>query len=158
LQWKIEVTYKPDVFDAIGEGIKQDITDLGITGVERVRSSHLYWINGEITEAEIDKICHLLLADIITQEYSFEYLDQNSSTEKNKGENDWFVEVTYKPGVTDAVGNSVVKGIQDIGIVGVESVKTGLEYIITGRLEQEQLERICKQLLANEVIQDFKFA
>jgi len=154
LQWKIEVSYKPEVFDAIGEGINQDIADLGITGVKRVRSSHLYWLEGELTEAEIDVICRSLLADTITQEYSFYEVTQNSE-ESELSENDWIVEVSYKPGVTDTVGNSVVKGIRDMEIEGVKWVKTGQKFVITGKINREQLERISKQLLANEVIQDF---
>lgn len=154
MQWKVEVSYKPDVFDAIGEGINQDIADLGIEGVERVRSLHLYWIEGELTECEINEICRSLLADTITQKYCFYNVIQHSD-ESELGEDDWVVEVTYKPGVTDAVGDSVVKGIRDMGIDGVKSAKTGQKFVITGSINREQLERISKQLLANEVIQNF---
>lgn len=157
MQWKIEVSYKPDVFDAIGEGINQDIVDLGIDGVEQVRSSHLYWIEGDLTEDDIDEICQSLLADMITQEYRF-YDATQEAERTDLGEDDYVVEVSYKPGVTDAVGDSVLKGIRDMEIDGVKSAKTGQEFVITGKINREQLERISKQLLANEVIQNFTIA
>ena len=155
MQWKVEVSYKSDVFDAVGEGIKQDISDLGISGIESVRSSNLYWIEGELNEADVEKTCKSLLADTITQEYSFHQAKQETE-ESGLEKDEWIVEVIYKPGVTDAVGNSVVKGIRDIKINGVKSVMTGQKYVITGKINQEELERISKQLLANEVIQDYK--
>ena len=34
--WKVEVYYKPEVPDTIGQGILEDITDLGISGVDSV--------------------------------------------------------------------------------------------------------------------------
>ena len=48
----------------------------------------------------------------------------------------WEVEVWYKAGVTDAVGDSVMKGIKDLGVGGVTSVKTGQVYIIEGKTDK----------------------
>jgi len=53
MQWKIEVGYKPTATDAMGEGIKKDIEDLGISGVDSVKTMHLYMIDGEIPEADV---------------------------------------------------------------------------------------------------------
>ena len=61
----------------------------------------------------------------------------------------------FKPGVTDAVGDSTVKGITDLGIAGVTAVRTGHKYWFTGTLNAETLETIAQRLLMNEVIQTF---
>ena len=66
------------------------------------------------------------------------------------------VEVWYKPGVTDAVGDSVKKGIRDLNIKGTESVKTGQVYIISGKLGTKDIEKICEGLLSNNVVQFYK--
>jgi len=68
----------------------------------------------------------------------------------------WEVEVWYKPGVTDAVGDSVKKGVSDLGISGVTSVKTGQVYIIEGKLDKKQVDKICSGLLANGIVQFYK--
>lgn len=69
----------------------------------------------------------------------------------------WVVEVAYKPGVTDAVGDSVKKGINDLGIKKISKIATVQKYIIEGDLNFKEIERICRDLLANSVIQTYKF-
>ncbi len=71
MQWKIEVGYKPTATDAAGGGIKKDIEDLGISGVDCVRTLQMYVIDGDISESEVKTICENLLADRITQLYEY---------------------------------------------------------------------------------------
>ncbi len=147
--WKVEVYYKPEVPDTIGQGILEDITDLGINGVDSVRTATVYWIEGTLDAEAIDRIGSELLADPITQVYTFR--TQNDAT------TDWTLEVQFKPGVTDAVGDSAVKGINDLGIAGVTGVRTGHKYWLTGNLDAESLETIARRLLMNDVIQTFSY-
>ncbi len=147
--WKVEVSYKPDVPDAIGLGILQDVLDLGINGVESVRTAAIYWIEGMLDEIAIHRIGNELLADPITQQYS---INQVQTSEKQ-----WTIEVQYKPGVTDAVGDSTVKGIKDLGISEVSSVRTGKKFCIAGELNTAKIENISKRLLMNDVIQSYSF-
>ena len=147
--WKVEVYYKPEVPDTLGQGVREDITDLGIKGIDSVRTATVYWIEGSLDAETIDRIGTELLADPITQAYTV-------GTE-NDTEIDWTLEVQFKPGVTDAVGDSTVKGIKDLGISGVTIVRTGHKYWFTGTLNAETLETIAQRLLMNEVIQTFSY-
>lgn len=147
--WKVEVFYKPEVPDTIGNGILEDISDLGIIGVKAVRTAAVYWIEGNLDFQSICCIATELLADPITQDYTY-----NSDEIPNR---DWTVEVQFKPGVTDAVGDSTVKGINDIGFTDVTSVRTGNKYWLSGELDAEVIETISKQLLMNDVIQTYSF-
>ena len=147
--WKVEVSYKPEVPDTTGQGILKDITDLGINGVDSVRTATVYWIEGTLDDQAIDQIGAELLADPITQNYTFRP-ETNAVT-------DWTLEVQFKPGVTDAVGDSTVKGIKDLGITGVTGVHTGYKYWFTGNLNTDQLETIARRLLMNDVIQTFSY-
>ena len=147
--WKVEVYYKPEVPDTVGQGILEDITDFGINGIDSVRTATVYWIEGSLDAETIDCIGTELLADPITQAYTF-------GTE-NDTEIDWTLEVQFKPGVTDAVGDSTVKGIKDLGIAGVTTVRTGHKYWFTGALNAEVLKTIAQRLLMNEVIQTFSY-
>jgi phosphoribosylformylglycinamidine (FGAM) synthase PurS component len=153
LRWKIEVRYKPETPDAAGAGIFQDIADLGITGVKSVRTAQVYWLGGALDRQEIDQICAELLTDPVTQAYKVfddstvaEPLDAKTST----------IEVRFKPGVTDAVGDSVVKGLRDSGVLGVQAAQTGRKYWIRGNVDRDTLETIAQRLLANDVIQTFE--
>ncbi|MFQ6041185.1 MAG: phosphoribosylformylglycinamidine synthase subunit PurS [Candidatus Poribacteria bacterium] len=97
----------------------------------------------------METICVALLSDAITQRYAYSSSGRRLFSPTN---NTWVVEVNFKSGVTDAVGDSVMKGIRDLGISGVESVRTGQKYIITGNLTEEQIKIISRRLLANDVI------
>jgi phosphoribosylformylglycinamidine synthase len=147
--WKVEVSYKPEVPDTVGHGILEDIADLGISGVNSVRTATVYWIEGSLDAQAIDRIGTELLADPITQIYTF--ATQNDTVK------DWTLEVQFKPGVTDAVGDSTVKGIADLGVAGVTTVRTGHKYWLTGTLNAEVLETIAQRLLMNDVIQTFSY-
>jgi len=163
VEWKVEVSLKSNINDAVGNGIAQDIKDLGITDVEQVRTAQLYWLNGDITEKDLETICAALLTDSITQRYAYSSIGEGLETPINdawvspplgRGRG-WVVEVNFKPGVTDAVGDSVMKGIRDLGISGVKFVRTGQKYVIKGNLTEEQIKVISRRLLANEVIHNF---
>ena len=149
MNWKIEIGYKPTATDAAGAGIKKDIEDLGITGVDYVKSAQLYMLQGDLSESDVKSICENLLTDSVTQDYEY----KNSQIKKDSDV--WIVEVTYKPGVTDPAGDSTVKGIKDLGISGLSSAKTGKKFIIKGSLGADEIDLICKRLLANEVIQNY---
>ncbi|MDD5449129.1 MAG: phosphoribosylformylglycinamidine synthase subunit PurL [Candidatus Omnitrophica bacterium] len=146
--WRVEVKNKPGIFDAAGEGIKKDILDLNIKQVEEVGVIDIYNIEGKITASEIRRICEELLTDPITQEYRYD------GSFETKGRGDVHaLEVCYKPGVMDPVEDSTKKGIRDLGIPGVNSIKTARKYLIKGGIAQEQVNYIGDKLLYNKVIQ-----
>ena len=152
MQWKIEVGYRPTATDAMGEGIKKDIEDLGISGVDSVKTMDMYIIDGDFSESDVKSICENLLTDRITQVYAYK-----GSLVNKDDTGAWVAEVTYKHGVTDPVGDSTVKGIKDLGISGVGTARTGKKYIVKGSLSEEDIESICRRLLANDVIQNYNY-
>jgi phosphoribosylformylglycinamidine synthase len=152
--YKIEIKDKPRIFDAIGEGIKRDILDLGIKTVRQVRFVQVYTIEGGLLEDQIKQICQELLVDKISQEYSV-----NGKTGKREnGKTEFLIEIAYNPGVMDPVEESTLKGIKDLGIEEAVLVKTAKKYLIKGRLSNLQLKTICEKLLYNKLIQHIVFA
>ena len=154
MKWKIEVSYKPETPDAIGQGILQDVTDLGLVGVESVHTVQIYWIEGDINSPAIERICAELLADPVTQNYVYSRSDNHIPGQSD--DSVWTIEVRLKPGVTDTVGDSVLKGVRDMGVRDVQAAQTGQKYRVQGHLNQPKLEMIAQQLLANDVIQIFE--
>lgn len=72
------------------------------------------------------------------------------------------VYVTLKPTVNDPQGLTIRGGLHSLGFAGVESVRAGKYMEI--RLEapdraaaEAQLTEMCRKLLANPVIEDFRF-
>ncbi len=155
MKWKIEVRYKSKIPDAAGQVILEDIADLGISGVDSVQTAKIYWIEGKFQVREVNRICAELLADPVTQDYFCQTCDGSSKSSASET-GVWTVEVRFKPGVTDTVGDSVVKGIRDLGISRESAAQTGEIYRLHGDLDLSTVETISRSLLANEVIQAFK--
>ncbi len=150
MSWHIEVKDKPGIFDSVGEGIKKDILDLGISTISSVSFIQVYIIEGNISQDQIEKICRQLLTDKVAQDYSIN--DPGAQKEPNE-QNQFIIGVAYNPGVMDPVEESTLKGIRDLGIDRVSSVKTAKKYILKGHLEDAQLKTICEKLLYNKLIQ-----
>lgn len=70
--------------------------------------------------------------------------------------------VTLRPSVLDPAGTAVQSGLQHMGYDNVEQVRIGkyVEVQLTAADEaaaREQLDRICDELLANPVIENYRF-
>ncbi|MEI6631623.1 MAG: phosphoribosylformylglycinamidine synthase subunit PurL [bacterium] len=147
--YRIEIKDKPAQFDAIGEGIKKDILDLGINNVKEVGFIQVYNIEGELSGLEARRICSDLLTDKISQDY---FINSGPSQLSPK-QSQFIIEVAYNPGVMDPVEDSILKGIKDLGIGSVSSVRTAKKYLIKGRLSPAQLKTVSEKLLYNKLIQ-----
>ncbi|MFA5388549.1 MAG: phosphoribosylformylglycinamidine synthase subunit PurL [Candidatus Omnitrophota bacterium] len=144
MEWKIEIKNRKGVFNPLGNGVKKDILDLGISSVKKVDVSHVFIISGDITESDAKRIAGELLADPITEEYAIGPV---------KGPKGRVVEIAYNPGVMDPVEESAKKAIRDMGIYGVKSLRTEKKYFIEGKITEEDFKNICEKLLYNKVIQ-----
>jgi len=147
--FRVEVSVKADFSDPRGQGLEKDILDLGITSVNRARVSDVYFIEGKLEEQEVGTVCRALLADPVAEDYSYGVLSPTRLAESGAR----VVEVAYNPGVMDPVEESVKKGILDLGVVAVESVKTAKRYYLWGELTEDTLKFICDKLLVNSVVQ-----
>lgn len=71
------------------------------------------------------------------------------------------VYVTLKPSLLDAQGRVVQTALENLGHTNVESVRIGkyveIELEANGRKLDEQMDEICRNLLANPVIENYRF-
>lgn len=151
MQYVIEIGYKDNILDALGESVNKDIHDLGIKTVSKIKSVQIYKIDAGLNFAQIEDICCKLLIDPITQEYVI-----NKSIDAAASEKHFVIEVWFKKGVTDAVADTMITGIKDLGFpAGQLTVHTGAKYIIYGKLTAKEAENIAHKLLANSIVQDY---
>ncbi len=71
------------------------------------------------------------------------------------------VTVTFKDGVLDPQGKTIFNALHDLGYDNVKGVSTGKVFHLklnqNGRAEaQKQIDEICRKLLANPVIEQYK--
>jgi len=147
--FRIEVSVKAGFPDPEGDRLEKDIRDIGITTVKQARVSDIYLLEGELDEAEMEKIGQELLADLVVEDFSW----GEGPLSRIEGGDAHVIEVAYNPGVADPVAGSVGKAIRDLGIATVTSVKTARKYSLRGDLSEEVLQSICDKLLVNSLIQ-----
>jgi phosphoribosylformylglycinamidine synthase len=153
-----------------------DAHALGLTSVCGLRCHDLYFIEGELSEVDLQRLAVELLSDPVTQDYEFTCLTDQAASSSLSG----LVEVALRPGVTDMVAEQIVRGARELGIAGVNRASTGLRFGIIveeknqeihhgenrehGETEREKKESnpngallhlLAKRLLANAVIQRY---
>ena len=145
--------FKPGTLDAAGRGVLSSIKDdLGLK-VSSVKVADVYAVQGiPLSAPEKEKLAKFLFSDAVVQDYS---VDREPFSKKD---GDWLLEVGFKKGVTDNVGNTALIGMADVlgkplprGAV----VRTSRQYCVTATLSKNDAEKICSGLLANSVIQDY---
>ena len=67
----------------------------------------------------------------------------------------WEVRISYKPGVQDPEGESTLRGLRSLGFKMIEDVHTSKVFRIHGEYRKNEVEEMCKRLLANPVSQDY---
>jgi len=145
--FRIEVHPRPLHRNARCAAIADDIRTLGISTDLCVEVADLYFLAGVLSEAEAGRIAEHLLCDPITQTFVIGQSPYPADAV--------VVEVAYKPGVTDAAADELMRAAHELGISAVERAATGTRYTLRGALSDEQVHRIAQRLLANEVIQTF---
>jgi phosphoribosylformylglycinamidine synthase II len=146
---RIEIGFKKDIRDALGEKMRKKIVEhFGIL-VEEVKTAEVYTIEGELTSEDLEKIASGPFSDPAIQRY---VIDRGIAESF-----DWLIEVGFKPGVTDNVGRTATEAVKLLlERNGGIRVFTSRQYLLTGPLERADADRIASGLLANELIQRFE--
>jgi phosphoribosylformylglycinamidine synthase len=65
--------------------------------------------------------------------------------------------VRLKPGVLDPQGRAVHHSLEGLGFTGVEDVRIGrvIELDLADNTSDDDIDKMCRQLLANMVIEDY---
>lgn len=68
------------------------------------------------------------------------------------------VHVSLKPGVLDPQGRAVHHALEGLGFAGVSDVRVGrtIELDVTDSISDEALDEMCRKLLANMVIENYR--
>ena len=68
------------------------------------------------------------------------------------------IHVSLKPGVLDPQGRAVHHALEGLGFAGVEDVRVGrtIEMEVADSTTDEALDEMCRKLLANMVIENYR--
>ena len=136
--------------DPRSAGLLADARALRFTDLRRIECQDLYFVEGQLSQDEMQRLALTLLTDPVTQ--SVEASEAGPSTTRIP--NTVIVEVAYRPGVTDPVAGEIVRAAHELGFHGVHRAATGFRYLIEGG-NNVAGHRLAQRLLANAVIQRY---
>jgi len=147
---RIEVSLKPGIRDARGERIKREIEHFLHLPVDTVRTVDVYTVDTDLTPAELENTAAGPFSDPVIQLW---HLDNPATAAF-----DYTVEVGFRPGVTDNVGRTAREAVEYLTgrqFGAGEGVYHSVQYLLTGNISREQVERIATELLCNTLIQRY---
>lgn len=148
---RLEITLKPDLFDAEGAAICRKANDYFGFNINSIRTVNILTIDVDLTKNQLEAIENEIFANPVTQLSSYEPLDIDF---------DWILWVGYRPGVRDNPASTAAEAIEDllgIRINANDGVYTSKRYCLRGgNLALKDADRIARELLANDIIQQWK--
>jgi len=148
---RVEIKHKSGFKDGRSEKIKRLIAeDTGIF-VDQVEIINCYNIFAELTEEQLSSIQEELFCDKVYQDSNSGFYYPTISTY------DMMIEVSYKSGVTDNVGRTSSKGINELIKSNLDegSVRSSTTYLFKGLSNKTDAETIAKKVLCNTLIEDY---
>ena len=138
--------------DPRSAGFLSDSHALGFHDLQRIKCQDLYFIEGQLSQEEMQQLALKLLSDPVTQNVESSVLKVERNLSTFQPSTFTTLEVAYRPGVTDPVAEQIVRAAHELGFRGVVRAATGLRFNVEG-LDAEQVNKLARQLLANNVIQ-----
>jgi len=148
---RLEITLKPELLDAEGEGVCKKAAAYFSLPLEGVRTVQVLTIDAELSAAQLEIVRTEIFTNPVTQISSYEPLPIDF---------DWCVWVGYRPGVRDNPGSTAVEAIQDVLEIRLPrdaDVYTSRRYCLAGsRMTRADAELIARELLSNDIIQQVR--
>ncbi len=142
---------KPAFRDAEGAGIKEKAKEYFGIHVSDIRTLHILTFDVNLTEAQFETIRTDIFTNPVTQVSAYTPLANDFH---------WCIWVGFRPGVRDTAGSTAIEAIADglgIRLADSDAVYTSRRYCLQGAdLTRTDAETIAKELLANDIIQQWR--
>ena len=125
---------------------------LGVDEVERVEETRLYFLDGPLIRADVDRIAHGVLTDDVVETCAIVTVEDYVSPRPAGSR---VVEVSPKPGVTDSVAETLARAAEVIGVQSLTATATGTKYTLFGDISDAAVDRLARGLFANEMVQQW---
>ncbi|RLB85254.1 MAG: phosphoribosylformylglycinamidine synthase, partial [Deltaproteobacteria bacterium] len=147
---RLEIRLKKELFDAEGETVKKKSREYFNFNVDTIRVIRVLTFDTSLDQSQLERVRKEIFTNPVTEISSFQPICENF---------DWLIWIGFRPGVRDTAGSTGAEAIEDL--LGLklgpdEGVYTSKIYEIRGRLERAQVEKIARDLLANEIIQQWR--
>lgn len=137
-------------------GHLKDAHALGFHHLHSITVQDLYFIEGQLSQEELQQLTLKLLTDPVTQSATW---DELPASPLDLESDSVILEVSLRPGVTDPVAAEIVRAAHELGINGVHRAATGQRFILhfdPSVSVRESATESVYTLFANPVIQNWK--
>ena len=136
--------------DAEGAGIRKKSREYFGFEVDDIRVIRVLTIDADLQSDQLKKIQTEIFTNPVTEESSYSPLTKGF---------DWLIWIGFRPGVRDTAGSTATEAIEDL--LGKkfrpdQAVYTSKLYEIRGKLTEGQVRQIAGDLLANDIVQQWK--
>ncbi len=147
---RLEIKLKETLSDAEGTAVRRKAGDYFGYSVEDIRVIRILTIDADLREDQLEDMRTAIFTNPVTEESSFSPLARGF---------DWAIWIGFRPGVRDTAGSTAVEAIEDllkINFQPQEAVYTSKLYEIRGALSEDQARTIAREILANDIIQQWR--
>jgi phosphoribosylformylglycinamidine synthase len=134
----------------------KDAHALGLTAIRQITCFDLYFLQGNLSPAQLHQLANQILHDPVTQTIQWKAISALSYSPEGSQPGSRLVEVALRPGVSDPVAEQILRAAHILEIHNINAASTGQRFVIKGEeLTPEDLHRLAVRLLCNPVIQHY---
>ncbi|MDP6792418.1 MAG: AIR synthase related protein, partial [Anaerolineales bacterium] len=151
MRYIVETHLRPEIASTHDAELLAEARALGVSGGDGIQSSKLYFLEGELSESDIEKLDVALFRESVCEISGWRRLGDEAA----RSSYSHAVEVRLRAGVTDNVAGQIMRSARQMDIP-LLSAATGRRYVFSG-FERADVETAVQQLLCNETVEDWAF-
>jgi len=129
---------------------------LGFQHLKSIHVQDLYFVEGQLSQEELQQLALKLLTDPVTQSASWTELPTPLASRPPEADT-VILEAALRPGVTDPVAEQLVRAAHELNLQGVHRAATGQRFLLqfdpSVSVRESVTESVAKTMLANNVVQ-----
>lgn len=142
-----EATYRVEVWPkqrVAASNLHKTASQLGINGINAIYPARLFFVQGDLTNTQVETVANGLLADPVSEQFTITDTEQSNAATLHT------IDVTLLPGVTDPAAENLTNAAKLLGIE-LSGAATGQTYQVDA--DAQALEALAVRVLANPVVQ-----
>jgi len=147
---RLEIRQKKALMDAEGVNIRLKAKDYFGIEVADIQVIKVLTFDAELNDQQLQTIRSEIFTNPVTEESSYSAMAEDF---------DWLIWIGFRPGVRDTAGSTAVEATEDLLKMRLktgESIYTSKLYEIRGGLLRKQVGKIATEILANDIIQQWR--
>ena len=154
----VEIHSKNRDLDPLAKHVKGELLEAGVPKDKaEVETRRLFKIQANVSVESISSAAQTLLVDPVVETAELVELDSPKNSKKKTAKaktKGVIVDIWPKKGVTDPVGETVQKGLRDLGFPDGVLASSAQRYVFPKIKEPTAVKTLVKRYLANELIHD----